>query len=220
MRSLRRIAPASPVALADALAQALIDDLAHRPMARLIVCGGATAREVLPRLGRSPLPWRRVVVTLADERWVAPDHPDSNERLVRDTLMAEAAGARLVGLKTTHATPEAAVDELAARLAAEPWPAAAVFLSMGPDGHVASLFPGDAQGLTTDAAVRACRRPDHPRVSLGPRLLLNTRRVVLAVRGAERQPLLAEALRPGPLADLPVRLLLHQDRVPVDLFAG
>ena len=68
-----------------------------------------------------PLDWQRVAVTLADERWVDPSAPASNERLVRSVLLQDAAAAAtFVGLKNAAATPELGATASWARLAG--WP--------------------------------------------------------------------------------------------------
>ena len=206
-------------AVAASLAGALRCELDARPLALLVLSGGATARAVLPRLAAEALPWHRVVLMPADERWVSPDHPDSNEGLIRTRLADAVAPARLVGLKSAHTEPEQALEAVARRLAAEPWPAAAVFLGMGTDGHIASLFPGDSTGLDPGCALRACRRPDHPRLGLGPELLLSARRIVLALAGADKGAVLSRALVPGSTLELPVRLVLHQDRAPIEVIS-
>src|SRR5262249_13537291 len=138
---------AGPWALAEALAAAVAGVLraaiAQRARASLVLSGGTTPRRFLDALSRQALAWSALDGTLADERWLPPDHERSNEGLLADTLLhgdAEAAG--FVPLyRDDAATPDAALPAIAADLATLAPPFDAVVLGMGADGHCASLFP-------------------------------------------------------------------------------
>jgi 6-phosphogluconolactonase len=170
-----------------------------------------------------------VTITLADERWLPPDHPDSNEALVRTHLLkANAAAAHFVPLYNGAATPAEGVPELEATLAALPWPADAVVLGMGGDGHTASLFP-DAPELPyalMDAAPARCLAvasptPPNvpvPRVSLTRRALLDTRQLIVHLTGEDKLELLHQAMLPGDVAEYPIRAVLQQHAVPCHIF--
>ena len=199
-------------ATATRIAEILNTDLAQHGKTSLAVPGGRTASAVLPVLAQMDLDWSRVTVTLADERWVDPAHPDSNERLARTLL----PGLSITGLKTDHATPEKGLAEATARIDALS-PLGCVLLGMGEDGHIASLFPGlDVQ----DTTLQTTRRDDHPRISLTPGALMNTHEIVVAVSGAEKCAVIERALEPGPKVELPIRHVLHQDLTPVSVFTA
>ncbi len=208
--------------LARELARSLAADLeaavAERGAATLVVSGGSTPAPLFAELRRRVLPWDRVSVTLADERWVAAGDPASNEGLVRRQLLAEeAAAARWVGLKNDAPTPEAGRDECERQLARLPRPFDAVVLGMGADGHTASLFPAAAElaaGLDPESsrlclAVRPPAAP-HPRLSLTLAALLQSRRIVLHITGEEKWSVYRRALGEGPEAELPIRAVLRQ----------
>lgn len=208
-------------ALAADMAETLSAAIAERGAAGLAVSGGRTPRHVLPLLAGQDVAWDKVAVTLTDERWVEADNADSNEKLVRDFLLTGAASAaRFVSLKTPAADPGGAIDEVEARLDSLSWPIDAVFLGMGEDGHVASLFPGVAvneQGtgrcVAAPAAVSRLAR-----ISLTARALLDSRRIFLALSGRAKRDTLERALRPGSVSELPLRMVLHQDRVPLGIY--
>lgn len=211
-------------ALALHVAGHLKADLAERERAVLVVSGGKSPVPFFRALAAQPLAWERLIVTLADERWVPPDHPDSNEALVRrHLLVGRAAAARLVPLWSAAASPEAAAQALAPVFAALPHPFSQVVLGMGEDGHVASLFP-DApelrEGLRTQEPALAVHpgRAPHPRLSLSLSGLLQSRDLALLVSGEAKARLLERALGEGAVEDLPVRAILRQSAVPVSVF--
>lgn len=211
-------------ALAQHVAAHLKADLARQAQTVLVVSGGRSPVPFFHALAVQPLDWARVTVTLADERWVPPDHADSNEALVRRHLLTgRAAAARLLPLWSGAATPEAGAQVLAPALAALRRPLGQVVLGMGEDGHVASLFPDApelAEGLRTQAPILALHpgAAPHPRLSLSLSALLQSRDIALLVSGEAKARLLAEALGGGPVADLPVRAVLRQTAVPVSIF--
>lgn len=205
-------------ALAEAVSAALKAGLERRGTASLVVSGGRTPLGFLRALAQTPLDWSQVALTLADERWVDVLDEASNERLLRAALAGTpAAAARIVGLKTAHADPEAALAEVAGRLATLPRPFAAVVLGMGDDGHTASLFP-DAPQLAAAiaspapvAALTPCVAP-HARLSLTPAALFDAQALFLHITGDGKRALLDVALGDGPVEVLPVRLALRHDR--------
>lgn len=193
------------------LIAAVSDALADRDQVGLIVTGGRTPLRVLPALGAAGLDWKRVAIGLTDERWVEVDDPASNEGQARRLLPD---GVDLIGLKTGHAEPIAALAEVEHRLGRMVWPVDAVFLGLGEDGHIASLFPG-AQ-WPEGGRVAAATAPDGmARLSLSVSALLDSRMIVMPVVGDSKAEILRRALEPGPVSELPVRAILHQDKVPV-----
>src|SRR5690606_21465245 len=86
-------------ALAGQVAEALRTAVDERGRALLVVSGGRSPVAFFECLARQELPWARVQVSLADERWVPPTHADSNEALVRRHLLqGPAAQATMLGL--------------------------------------------------------------------------------------------------------------------------
>ena len=167
------------------MATALREDLSSQDRALLIVSGGSTPVPFFEALSQETLPWDRVDVTLADERWVAAEADDSNARLVRKHLLINRAeAATFVPLTTEHDTPEEGTDEVAQRLTGLSWPASVVILGMGGDGHTASLFPDSREldlALSTDAHVVAVRTPSQPqaRITLSAERLHHARHLHL-----------------------------------------
>ena len=200
--------------LAEAVAAALRADLASHERALLVVSGGATPVPFFQALASCELPWARIQVTLADERWVAADAADSNARLVREHLLqGPAAAATFVPLTTADPTPEQGAAAVAERLEPLAWPASAVILGMGGDGHTASLFPDSrelALALTTEAAAVAVRTPSQPqpRITLSADRLHQARRHFLHITGGDKRAVLAQALAGDDVRELPIRAFL------------
>ena len=176
------------------------------------VPGGSVARAVLPRLADAPFDWRPVYVFLADERFVPPDAADSNERLVRDLWLARTTGPG----PTLHplyrngslADAAAAAARDLTRALGDPPRLDLVLLGVGPDGHVASLFPGDAalDDPRWVVPVTGAPKPPAERLSLGLRTLAAARDVWLAAFGREKAHAIADA-RSNPASTLPAAIV-------------
>ena len=183
------------------IAAALAEAVEHRGRASFAGAGGRTPGETYAWLSSADLPWDKVSVTLTDERWVDPDSPQSNEALLRDTLLQNrAAAARLLPLWSGAPSPEAAALA-AGPMLAEQLPFDAILLGMGEDGHFASLFPGSpalAVGLDEDTDVLAVAAPagepmpPQPRISLTLAALLQSRLNILLVTGQAKLAVLQQ----------------------------
>ncbi len=106
--------------------------------------GGSTPKQMYRLLGQEDLDWSKVFVHLVDERYVPASHQDSNQRLVRDTLLMHAAipEAHLI-FPDTSLPLEECVQDYEGQVHAM-WShhlTDVMILGMGPDGHIASLFP-------------------------------------------------------------------------------
>lgn len=212
--------------LARRIAELLAAAIAERGVATIALSGGRSPRPVLEALSAASLDWNKVIVTLVDERWVAPDHADSNERLLRETLLrGDAAAARFVPMKNDAADAYAGQATCEAAFAALPWPLDIVLLGMGEDGHTASLFPRAAElaeGLSTDALTLAVTPPvaPHRRLSMSAKAILSSRHIFLQISGAAKKVVYDRAMAGGPVEELPIRVALLQDKVPVEVWVS
>ena len=188
-------------AVAQAVAAGLQEALSAGRRASLVVSGGKTPVAMWQVLRDLPLEWARVDITLADERWVPADHPDSNGGLVQQHLLHGRAAAACWwplynGLPLAEALP---VQEALFRAH---WrqPFDVVVLGMGGDAHTASWFPGGAwpEGNAWFMTVPAPAAPNvaQPRLSFTPAALLNARHLLVHTQGGDRQAVLERVLMP------------------------
>jgi 6-phosphogluconolactonase len=195
-------------ALSRTAAQALVADihatLEGQDTYALALAGGSTPRRLYELLGTGDageVSWDRVHLFWGDERYVPHDHPESNVRLVRETLLASAGvpEANVHPIPTQHDTAEATAAAYADTLREHFGDRSATFdtalLGLGSDGHTASLFP-ETPDLTDDPRwvrpVTAPPRHDIPsRISCTLPVLNGARQAVFLVTGARK----AEVLR-------------------------
>ena len=201
---------AAAVILSAALGRAL----ETQPRARLLLSGGRTPGPAYAALARAPLPWDRIDVALVDERWLLPDDPDSNARMVRESLLTgRAAATRFESITRAGRGIEEAVT-IANMHASQP--ASVVVLGMGEDGHVASLFPGMiglADALASRRPYVAVDASGCPgagswtrRVSLTPAGLAPAGTRLLLIRGARKRELLDRVLAADNAMEFPARI--------------
>lgn len=212
-------------ALAAYVAQTLARAIAARGSASLIVSGGKTPAKFFEQLSAQPIEWRRVCVALADERWVEPSDPASNERMVRETLLKDrAAEARFAGLKNAAPSPDLGAVSAWETFARIPRPFDVTMLGMGDDGHTASLFPRSpnlAMALNPAAAAGCigmwAPTAPHARLSLNLSALLDSRRMLILMEGEAKLATFEAASGDGAVEEMPVRAVLRRSRVPVEV---
>lgn len=217
---------ADAAALADAVAAIMLEAArAGGPAAHLILSGGTTPGAAYRRFARALDPDLRPALTLADERWVAADDVRSNARLLRETL-GDAVMAGFVPLWRGGAVPEDDAAAASLELAAWPRPVDLVLLGMGEDGHTASLFPDDAGVAArldpaSAPAVAVARPPSQPEPRLTHNLaaLIAARRIVLMLKGASKLEVLDRARAGDDARAMPVRAVLANAPVPVEIHA-
>jgi 6-phosphogluconolactonase len=180
------------------VAAAAASDIANalREGARsLVLAGGTTPQRCYELLSQMEVEWGRVTILFGDERCVHPDHPDSNYRMARETLLDRVSPA------TVHRMPaELGPDEgagLYAHIVASVAPLDIVTLGVGEDGHTASLFPGHPALKATALVVgiRDSPKPPPQRVTMTLPALQRARRVIILATGAGKADAVAKARR-------------------------
>ena len=199
--------------LADAaaarLVTALVDAQARSPEAQVALTGGSMGSAIIAAVanvpGRSAVDWSRVRVWWGDERYLPAGDPDRND------TQNDAAGLSALGLdpEKVHRVAGPDVSENAEASAEAyaltirehgqgSWDVA--LFGVGPDGHVASLFPHHPAQRTTDAiavAVHDSPKPPPDRISLTFECFERSHQVWFLVAGADKADAVAAALAPG-----------------------
>jgi 6-phosphogluconolactonase len=176
--------------------------------------GGSTPRRLYELLSGRPyretFPWARTHWFWGDERFVPHDSPESNYRMVREAMLAHAPvpTANIHPVPTEGLTPEDAALAYERVLKAFHGTATlspdrplfdVTFLGLGPEGHIASLFPGTAvltERLHWVGAVIGAKA--EPRITLTYPALESSRAIVFLVTGAAKRSVLEQLLKGDP----------------------
>jgi 6-phosphogluconolactonase len=177
----------------------LLDNaLAGEERATLAVSGGTTPKLMFAEMVKAKFNWDRVHLFWVDERAVPPKDPQSNYKLAEEFLIAPAHiprrnAYRIQGELIAERAAEHYVDDIRRffRLDEGELPHFDVIQQgMGPEGHTASLFPGeplidDREGI---AAAVCTPKPPPWRVTLLPGVLLAAHHTVFLVTGEDKAP--------------------------------
>lgn len=178
----------------EAISTALEEAIRERGKASLVVSGGTSPIPLFERLNLAPLSWEKIMVTLADERWVDPQHENSNERLVHTHLLKNRAEAAcFIPLKNDGTNPRQGARLTEQALKVLPPTLDVVILGMGMDGHTLSWFPDAPQveQLLDPANRQRCGEAVsasavHPRLSLTYSWIRHSRLIVLFLPSEEK----------------------------------
>jgi 6-phosphogluconolactonase len=189
---------------ARVIAERAREAVAARGVFTLAVSGGHTPWRMLRALATEDTPWARVHVVQVDERVAPAGDPDRNLTHLRESLLAHAP----LPPEHVHAMPVDTTDLVAAaaayatmlrQIAGSPPVLDLVHLGLGPDGHTASLVPGDAVlgVMDVDVALTSGTYQGRRRMTLTYPVLDRARHLLWVVTGAEK----ADALRRLQAAD-------------------
>ncbi|GAB1823187.1 6-phosphogluconolactonase [Herbidospora sp. RD11066] len=194
-------------AVAARLITRLVDVQAERGTASVVLTGGTVGIATLAAVAASPardaVDWRSLDVWWGDERFVPAGSADRNEKQAREALLdavdLDPKRVHPMAASDSGLTPEEAAERYAANLGSAP-EFDVLMLGMGPDSHVASLFPGHAALHVSDrmaVAVHDSPKPPPTRVSLTFPAIQAAREVWVIASGAEK----AAAVRLGLTCD-------------------
>lgn len=205
------------------IADILRDGIRQRGQVTLVVPGGRTPEAMLQKLSRLDLPWAQITVLPGDDRYVAPTHPASNFGLIQRALGH--TGARLMPLVDSGHLDDLddAATSACQRLASIARPFDLVWLGMGIDGHVASLFPGQPLTSSSGPVMAAVPQPlpaeaPFARLTLTLDALLDSRALMLVITASDKREVLHTAASEGSESQYPAGRLLAASRVPVSIF--
>lgn len=212
--------------LAFSLAQSIVDHLndaiAEKGSASLIVSGGSTPKKLFNALSMMDIEWDKIKIGLCDERLVEPTHNDSNEKLVRETLMTGyAAKATFIDMASENETACAVrVKELL-------MPFDVLVLGMGDDAHTASLFPNNPRLAEAydQTKENICikivpKHAPHTRMSLTLGAILSARHVYLHFQGESKLNVYKEALSGTDTFTMPIRAIINQTDKTIEVYSA
>lgn len=194
--------------------------IAEREQFTIALAGGSTPKPLYEAIATKSLPWDKIHVFWGDERYVPPDHKDSNQ------LMARRAWLDRVDIPASniHPIPTDETDPLKAAAKYEKhlqeffssspgkFPSLdIVLLGMGDDAHTASLFPHTEALKVTDKLIAVGNKDGNPRITFTYPFINAARCVMFVVAGANKRPALAQVF--APVADeftYPSRLIQPQ----------
>ena len=206
----------TPAQVAERAASAFLERareaLDAQDLVHICLTGGSMGKTVLERVSEDPdaaaLDWSRLHFWWGDDRFVPAGDADRNAGQSRaallDAMPVPPQNIHEMAPSDTGLSLDEAAEAYAAELARHgsdehPWPSFTIcFLGMGPDGHIASLFPERAELAEQRAAalpVRESPKPPPARVTLTLPVIGAAAAVWLVVTGADKAPALAAALR-------------------------
>jgi 6-phosphogluconolactonase len=181
------------MSVVNQIASALNVAIDERGTASFVVSGGSSPTSIFAALvageHNHDVDWGKVTITLADNRRVADDHDDSNCKLILSKLLQGPVDAARF-LPLTVGGPASEI----------PRPFDVMLLGMGPDGHFASLFPSMLDNVAMDVRTtpgvietEPNGNPRWPRISMNLPMILQSRLILLLVKGSAKREVLAAA---------------------------
>lgn len=185
---------------------------AARRGGHIALSGGSTPRRAYELAAQLEPDWGRVDAWLVDERWVPADDERANVRLVRESIVDRAARPPRLHPVDTALDPSRAAADYDARL--EGVDLGLALQGIGPDGHTASLYPGEPSLAERDARVVAAPARLEPwvdRVTMTIPMLAGAREVVFLVVGSSKATAARRAFAEAPSPETPASLLRSLD---------
>lgn len=189
----------------------------------IALSGGSTPKPLYEAIAAQKLPWDKIHVFWGDERYVSPDHQDSNQLMARRAWLdkVEISETNIHPMPTNAPQPSKAAVEYEEHLqkffqtSPGEFPALDVnLLGMGDDAHTASLFPHTEALKVQDRLVTVGNKDGNPRLTFTYPFINAARCVIFLVAGENKKPALAKVFAPEESASAyPSRLIQPQDEL-------
>src|SRR3954447_590193 len=188
--------------------------------AHIALTGGGAPSDAYERAATAGADWSQAKLWWGDERCVPPDDPLSNFRMAKESLLdrldlAPAEVHRIRGELGPDAGADDCERELREAFGGEAPRLDVVLLGLGPDAHVASLFPDHATLDVTDRLVvggeQAAHEPFVPRVTMTLPVLCDGRHIVFLVAGESKSEAVERAFAGEPSRHAPGSLVRPRD---------
>lgn len=170
--------------------------IAKRGRCTIALAGGSTPKPLYEKLAQQNLSWEKIHIFWGDERYVAPDHPDSNEKMAREAWLNHID----IPSENIHPMPTSANDpaadaathnqELMDFFQVAPGQIPKfdiVLLGMGDDGHTASLFPFTPALDVGDRLVTVGEKQGEPRITFTIPLINAAQNILFLIAGTNKQ---------------------------------
>jgi len=204
----------------DIMLEKINTAIAERGLCTIALSGGSTPKPLYEALSRQQLPWDKIHIFWGDERYVPPDHPESNQLMARTAWLDRVAipEGNIHPMPTDEADPAVAASkhenqlQLFFQVSAGEFPVFdIILLGIGDDGHTASLFPHTETLKVSDRLVTVGNKDGQPRITFTYTLINQARYVIFVVAGASKQAALAQIFAPdGDASTYPSRLIQPQ----------
>ncbi|MCL6433890.1 MAG: 6-phosphogluconolactonase [Leptolyngbyaceae cyanobacterium HOT.MB2.61] len=194
--------------------------IAERGQCTIALAGGNTPRPLYEQIATQDLPWQCIHIFWGDERYVAPDHPDSNQKMARRAWLDRVAIPKMNihPMPTDEADPANAASRYEAELQeffqVQPGEFPVfdiILLGMGDDGHTASLFPHTEALQVRDRLITVGNKDGQPRLTFTVPLINHGNTVIFIATGAGKRHALEQIFAPeADAATYPARLIQPQ----------
>lgn len=178
----------------------------QRSRCTIALAGGSTPKPIYEALATCQLPWEKIHIFWGDERYVPPEHPDSNQRMARQACLNHVP----IPETNIHPMPTGAGDPTVDAQKHEEelreffhtsvgeFPVFdIILLGIGEDAHTASLFPHTDALKVRERLVTVGHKNGQPRLTFTIPLINNARCVIFMVAGASKQHALSQIFAPS-----------------------
>ena len=214
--------------LAKEISQKLDLELKNKGEATLLVSGGSTPKKLYEILSNKKIDWNNVSIGLIDERFVATDSEESNELLIKNTLLQnKAADAKFIGLVFNLDDYKENLNISILKNKDFCKSITCSILGMGLDGHTASLFPnleevytedsiyGNKMIINTIATSEPCKRISYTKAKI-----LSSKHLFLYFNGKEKLDVFNSAKENNNASIKPISAFIHQNIKTLNVFCS
>jgi len=202
--------------LCQCIGEILTEAIRKKGRASMAVSGGSTPIRLFKEFSLLSIDWKKIDLTLVDDRWVDAKNADSNELLVRTHLIKnKAAQVNFIPLKNDAKTAKEGQIYSEKMLRKIKPPFDVVVLGMGSDGHTASLFPcsdelPEAMNLNNSNYLISTSPKTAPyeRISLTAKVILDSKNIFLHLNGSSKLHTLEGAMEYKDLNKMPIYTFL------------
>ena len=214
--------------LAEEISQTLEQEIKKNGKATLLVSGGSTPKKLYEILSNIGIDWTNVSIGLVDERFVATDTDESNELLIKSTLLKnKASKAKFIGLVFNTEDYDQNLNLAISENKPFHNSITSSILGMGLDGHTASLFPNSKEVYTDDSIfgdkmiinTEATSEPSK-RISYTKSKLLSSKHLFLYFNGKEKLDVFNSAKQNQNASTKPISAFIHQSIISLNVFCS